>query len=54
MSILAAVVGIAGILFLLFILFIRFSVNGGLYRRYCDHITTKLHGKTAIITGIYV
>ncbi|XP_072028110.1 retinol dehydrogenase 11-like [Amphiura filiformis] len=25
--------------------------NGGFYRRYCNHITTTLHGKTAIITG---
>ncbi|XP_072021361.1 retinol dehydrogenase 11-like [Amphiura filiformis] len=25
--------------------------NGGFDRRYCNHITTTLHGKTAIITG---
>ncbi|XP_072028111.1 retinol dehydrogenase 12-like [Amphiura filiformis] len=39
------------ILVVLAILYLRYKLNGGFYRRYCDHITTTLHGKTAIITG---
>ncbi|XP_072027868.1 retinol dehydrogenase 11-like [Amphiura filiformis] len=39
------------ILLVLAILYLRYKLNGGFYRRYCDHITTTLYGKTVIITG---
>ncbi|XP_072021360.1 retinol dehydrogenase 11-like [Amphiura filiformis] len=50
-SIILTCLGALLLLFVLYILFARYYFNGGFYRRYCDHITTTLHGKTAIITG---
>lgn len=38
-------------LVVLLILAARYTVNGGLFRRYCAHIKTSLQGKTVIITG---
>ncbi|XP_072028109.1 retinol dehydrogenase 11-like [Amphiura filiformis] len=50
-SIILTCLGVFLLLFVLLILYAGYYFNGGFYRRYCDHITATLHGKTAIITG---
>ena len=52
MSTLLMLLGLACIALLVSILAARYYLNGGFYRRYCDQITTTLHGKTAVITGM--